>query len=69
VNALDFTHASRKSLPERHTHRYFRGLLKLHARYGLPGCSPTICGLYRVRSALAGFPARALATKFNRQPP
>src|SRR5215467_4573763 len=25
----------------------FRGLLKLHTRYGLPGCSPTIRGLYR----------------------
>jgi hypothetical protein len=62
---------SRKSLPfaERHTDRYFRGLLKPHARYGLNGCSPTIRGLYRERSALAGFAARALATKFNRQPP
>ena len=31
----------------RHPHRYFRGLLKLHTRYGLQGCSPTIRGLYR----------------------
>ena len=31
----------------RHPHRYFRGLLKLHTCYGLPGCSPTKRGLYR----------------------
>ena len=31
----------------RHPHRNFRGLLKLHSRYGLQGCSPTIRGLYR----------------------
>src|SRR5689334_18549909 len=31
----------------RHPHRYFRGLLKLHSRYGLHSCSPTIRGLYR----------------------
>jgi hypothetical protein len=31
----------------RHPHRHFRGLLKLHTRYGLQGCSPTIRGLYR----------------------
>jgi hypothetical protein len=34
----------------RHPHRNFRGLLKLHSRYGLQGCSPTICGLYREAS-------------------
>src|ERR1019366_741812 len=31
----------------RHPHLHFRGLLKLHTRYGLRGCSPTIRGLYR----------------------
>jgi hypothetical protein len=31
----------------RHPHRYFRGLLELHTRYGLHSCSPTIRGLYR----------------------
>jgi hypothetical protein len=31
----------------RHPHRNFRGRLKLHTRYGLQGCSPTIRGLYR----------------------
>jgi hypothetical protein len=31
----------------RRPHHYFRGLLKLHTRYGLQGCSPAIRGLYR----------------------
>ena len=31
----------------RHPHCRFRGLLKLHARYGLPDCSPTYRGLCR----------------------
>src|SRR5206468_12098521 len=31
----------------RHPHRHFRGLLKLHSRYGLHSCSPTKRGLYR----------------------
>ena len=34
----------------RRPHRYFRGLLKLHTRYGLQSCSPTIRGLYREAS-------------------
>jgi hypothetical protein len=29
----------------RHPHLHFRGLLKLHSRYGLQDCSPTIRGL------------------------
>jgi hypothetical protein len=31
--------------PDRHPHYCFRGLLKLHTRYGPPDCSPTMCGL------------------------
>jgi len=31
----------------RRPHLHFRGLLKLHTRYGLQDCSPTIRGLYR----------------------
>jgi hypothetical protein len=31
----------------RRPRRYFRGLLKLHTRYSLQSCSPTIRGLYR----------------------
>ena len=34
----------------RHPHLHFRGLLKLHTRYGLQGCSPTFRGLYREAS-------------------
>src|SRR6266849_8010068 len=29
----------------RHPRLHFRGLLKLHSRYGLQSCSPTMCGL------------------------
>jgi len=29
----------------RHPRLHFRGLLELHTRYGLPGCSPTKSGL------------------------
>ena len=34
----------------RRPHHYFRGLLKLHTRYGLQSCSPTIRGLHREAS-------------------
>ncbi len=34
----------------RHPRRTFRGLLKLHSRYGPLICSPTICGLGRKAS-------------------
>jgi len=47
-----------------------RGLLKLHSRYGLQSCSPTIRGLYREAPP---WPVtrlgRSQATKFNQQPP
>ena len=33
--------------PGRHPQLHFRGLLKLHTRYSLHGCSPTFRGLYR----------------------
>src|SRR3974390_49473 len=54
----------------RRPQHYFRGLLKLHTRYGLHSCSPTIRWLYREdpprpRSRLG----RSPATKFTQQPP
>ena len=52
----------------RHPHRHFRGLLKLHSRYGLHSCSPTIRGLYReAPSWLVPRPGRSQATKSYRQ--
>ena len=54
----------------RRPHRYFRGLLKLHTRYGLQSCSPTIRGLYREASPWpVSRLGRSQATKFNQQPP
>jgi len=54
----------------RRPHHYFRGLLKLHTRYDLPSCSPTIRGLCREAPP---WPVtrlgRSPATKFNQQPP
>jgi hypothetical protein len=51
-------------------HHYFRGLLKLHTRYGLHSCSPTIRGLYREAPP---WPVtrlgRSQATEVNQQPP
>src|SRR5215472_8189458 len=54
----------------RRPHLYFRGLLKLHTRYGLHSCSPTIRGLYREAPPWP-IPriGRSQATKFNQQPP
>jgi len=46
----------------RHPHLHFRGLLKLHTRYGLQGCSPTFPWALSRGFALVGFPARALAS-------
>jgi hypothetical protein len=44
--------------------RYFRGLLKLHTRYGLPSCSPTI--ITRLHpSRLPGSGARQLTSSTN----
>ena len=54
----------------RRPHHYFRGLLKLHTRYGLQSCSPTIRGLYREASPWpVSRLGRSQATKFNQQPP
>ena len=54
----------------RRPHRYFRGLLKLHTRYGLPSCSPTIRGLYHeAPPSPVSRLGRSQATKFNQQPP
>ena len=54
----------------RRPHPYFRGLLKLHTRYGLQSCSPTIRGLYREASPWpVSRLGRSQATKFNQQPP
>ena len=54
----------------RRPHHYFRGLLKLHTRYGLHSCSPTIRGLYREASpSPVSRLGRSQATKFNQQPP
>ena len=48
----------------------YRGLLKLHTRYGLQSCSPTICGLYReAPPSPVSRLGRSQATKFNQQPP
>jgi len=47
---------------------HFRGLLELHSRYGLPGCSPTMRGLCHeasIRSVTRS--NRSLATKSYRQ--
>jgi hypothetical protein len=52
----------------RHPFRYFRGLLKLHSRYGLQSCSPTIRGLYREASpGPVSRPVRSQANKSYRQ--
>src|SRR5712692_404547 len=52
----------------RHPRLHFRGLLKLHSRYGLPGCSPTNRGLSHEASIRpVAQPNRSLATKSHRQ--
>src|SRR5262249_3052137 len=54
----------------RRPHRYFRGLLKLHTRYGLQSCSPTIRRLCREAPPLpVSRLGRSPATKFNQPPP
>jgi hypothetical protein len=54
----------------RRPHRYFRGLLKLHTRYGLQSCSLTIRKLYREAPPLPVTQlGRSQAAKFNQQPP
>ena len=54
----------------RRPHHYFRGLLKLHTRYGLQSCSPTIRGLYREAPPWpVSRLGRSQATEFNQQPP
>jgi len=54
----------------RHPQLHFRGLLKLHSRYGLQDCSPTIRGLYREASARPVIrPGRSQATGSYRQLP
>ena len=52
----------------RHPYLHFRGLLKLHSRYGLQSCSPTIRGLYREASpGPVSQPVRSQANKSYRQ--
>src|SRR5713226_1145096 len=46
----------------RHPHHYFRGLLKLHTRYGLQGCSPTLLWALSRGFTLTSYPMRALAS-------
>src|SRR5713101_2519442 len=46
----------------RHPHHYFRGLLKLHTRYGLQGCSPTLLWALSRGFTLTSYPIRALAS-------
>lgn len=52
----------------RHPRLHFRGLLKLHSRYGLPVCSPTIRGLCHEASIRPVTQSnRSIATKSYRQ--
>jgi hypothetical protein len=52
----------------RHPRLHFRGLLKLHSRYSLPVCSPTIRGLCHEASIRPVTQSnRSLATKSYRQ--
>jgi len=55
------------SVAGRRPHHYFRGLLKLHTRYGLQGCSPTYVGfIARLRpSRFPGSDARKLPSSTN----
>src|SRR6516165_4854183 len=54
----------------RRPHHYFRGLLKLHTRYGLQSCSLTIRKLYREAPPWpVSQLGRSQAIKFNQQPP
>src|SRR5207245_8339179 len=51
----------------RHPRLHFRGLLELHLRYGLPGCSPTMrafCHEASIRPVTR--PNRSSATESNR---
>jgi|ERR1039457_3882604 hypothetical protein len=50
------------SAPGRHPHCTFRGLLKLHTRYGLPSCSPTFPWTLSRGSGPASFPTEPLAS-------
>src|SRR3712207_6814523 len=54
--------------PGRHPHLSFRGLLRLHSRYGPSGCSAAQGGLRREASAWSVTqPRRSPATRPNRQ--
>src|ERR1700736_5103595 len=46
----------------RHPRRHFRGLLKLHSRYGLQDCSPAYGGLLSRGSSPASYPAKPLGS-------
>jgi hypothetical protein len=50
------------SAPGRHPQGAFRGLRKLHPRYGLPSCAPTFPGALSRGSAPASFPTEPLAS-------
>ena len=56
------------SLAGRRPHLHSRGLLKLHTRYGLQGCSPTFRGLYRVQptTRLGGSSPHLVSRLFSR---
>ena len=46
----------------RHPRRHFRGLLKLHSRYGLQDCSPAYGGLLSRGSSPASYPTKPLGS-------
>ncbi|MFZ3341834.1 MAG: hypothetical protein WA213_13190, partial [Terriglobales bacterium] len=51
-----------------HPRLHFRGLLRLHTRYGLQGCSSTFRGLYReAPPSLVSRLERSQAIKSNQQ--
>ena len=69
VSVASLSHAAFPvSQPGRHPRLHFRGLLRLHSRYGLSDCSTAQGGLCRKASARpVAPPSRSPATRSNRQ--
>ncbi len=63
---------NRMAFPEqtagRHPHLFFRGLLKLHSRYGLQSCSPTLRGLLSRGSRPASYPGQKQLASYQGVP-